>query len=424
MDQIRDASAPARGGAPIALARLERNAKREALICFSHVRWNHVTQRPQHLMARAARRYEVVFFEQPVFNAVPAPRLALRRSADGVTVALPVLPVGLPFDQQNRALAALLDALLADLPAIRRVFWYDTPMALAFSATFESDATVYDSMDELAAFRHEAPALLEYEHDLFARADLVFCAGQSLYEAKRHRHHHAYAFPSNIDRVHFAQARHAPPAPDDLAAIPRPRLGFFGDIDPRLDLDLLDRVASESPDWHWVMLGPFVKIDPAILPRHANLHWLGAKSYQALPAYLAHLDLGVMPYALNEATRFMSPTNTAEFLAAGVPVVSTPIHDVVRPYGELGLVEIALGWEQFLSEARLVLRRPSDVWLDHVDQFLAGMSWDQTWHRMDTLIQGVLAENERGAHDLGPVAAIAFRADAVVAAGSKAARRP
>jgi glycosyltransferase involved in cell wall biosynthesis len=372
---------------------------RDALVCFSHLRWNPVFQRPQHLMVRAARTYDVVFFEEPVFDAIRSPRLDIRDAAGGIKVAVPVLPVDLPASSRNRALNALLRSLVGGLHGAHRVFWYYTPNALAFTSDLASDTTVYDNIEELAAVRRARPGLLQREHDLFRRCDLVFCGGQSLYEAKRHRHPHVYPFPSGIDRTHFAQARAVTPPPADLAAIARPRLGFFGIIDERLDLDLLDRLSSESPDWHWVMLGPVERLDPATLPRRPNLHWLGARRYQDLPAYLAHFDLGVMPFALNEATRFINPTKTAEFLAAGVPVVSTPIHDVVRPYGELQLVEIASGWEQFLSDARFLLRRPRDAWLEDVDQFLTGMSWDRTWRKMAALLRDVLAHDDGGGLD-------------------------
>jgi glycosyltransferase involved in cell wall biosynthesis len=370
---------------------------RAALICFSHLRWDFVQQRPQHLMVRAARTYDVVFFEEPVFADVTAPRLVRSVVADGITVAVPTLPASQRNETHTGALHALLRGLLDTVAAERRIFWYCTPMARAFSRGFASDVTVYDIIDEITALRHAPPDLPLLEQALFARCDVVFCGGRSLYEAKRHRHPNVHAFPSSVDRVHFARARSAPPEPRDLAALAHPRLGFFGLIDERLDLDLLDRATSESPNWQWIMVGPVTTIDPAALPRRPNLHWLGERSYQVLPAYLAHWDLGVMPFALNDATRFISPAKTPEFLAAGLPVVSTPIHDIVRPYGELGLVAIAAGWEQFLSEARQLLWRPRDAWLEDVDRFLAGMSWDGTWDHMEALIRRALDRGDAAA---------------------------
>ncbi|MDQ4061394.1 MAG: glycosyltransferase, partial [Pseudomonadota bacterium] len=314
-----------------------QSAKQQLLVCFSHLRWNFVYQRPQHLLTRAARNHHVYFVEEPIFErGGTLPRLDLRPQPSGVMVAVPVLAEGSSEAEIVEAQRQLVDDLLAGRAEEHRTFWYYTPMAMAFTEHLEPDLCIYDCMDELSAFRFAPPALRTLEAKLLARADLVFTGGQSLYEAKRGRHPNIHAFPSSIDTAHFAKARRTGGrGPDDQAALPRPRLGFFGVIDERMDLDLVGRLAELRPDWQLVMVGPVVKIDPATLPRRPNVHWLGGKTYDELPAYLAGWDLGFMPFALNESTRYISPTKTPEFLAAGVPVVSTPITDVVRPYGEL-----------------------------------------------------------------------------------------
>jgi len=260
-------------------------------------------------------------------------------------------------------------------------------MAMAFTRHLECDLCVYDNMDELSLFRGASQELIDNEAELFRRADVVFTGGMSLYEAKRNRHRNVHGFPSSIDFDHFAKARRAgDPEPSDQAAIPHPRLGFFGVIDERMDIDLVAGVAELRPDWHLVMIGPVVKIDPATLPQHANIHWLGGKSYSDLPRYLSGWDAGLMPFALNESTRFISPTKTPEFLAAGVPVVSTPITDVVRPYGERRLVEIAKTPLEVVRKAELLLSRPKEPWLQRVDRHLAAGSWDKTWAAMNKLM--------------------------------------
>jgi glycosyltransferase involved in cell wall biosynthesis len=368
------------------------------LVCFSHLRWDFVWQRPQHLLSRAARQYRVLFIEEPIVKPGATPHMDVsRRPASGtlgpVTVAVPILPEGLSHEETIDAQRALVTKLLdreADSP---RLFWYYTPMALAFSSHLESDATVYDNMDELSLFRGASRELLGLESDLFSRADLVFTGGMSLYEAKRSRHSSVHAFPSSIETDHFARARKkADPDPVDQAAIGHPRLGFFGVIDERMDIDLVGAAAELKPDWQFVMIGPVVKIDPASLPRQPNVHWLGGKDYKDLPRYLARWDIGFMPFALNEATRFISPTKTPEFLAAGVPVVSTPITDVVRPYGEKGLVEIAKTPLEVVRKAEFLLSRPREPWLAKVDRQLATGSWDRTWASMQALIADVMGE--------------------------------
>ncbi|MDX6804938.1 glycosyltransferase [Terrihabitans sp. PJ23] len=281
----------------------------------------------------------------------------------------------------------LVDDLVESLPHRQWVHWYYTPMALSFSRHLSPGLCIYDNMDELSAFRGAPPRMVALERELLRRADIVFTGGQSLFEAKKDRHPNVHAFPSSIDAGHFHQARgKALDEPEDQAAIPHPRLGFFGVIDERMDVDLVGRMADLRPDWQFVMIGPVVKIDPAALPQRPNLHWLGGKSYQELPAYLSGWDAGIMPFAINESTRFISPTKTPEFLAAGLPVVSTPIRDVIRPYGDLELVEIAADAETFVQKAEEAIARAGEPWLARVDEHLATMSWDMTWQSMDQLM--------------------------------------
>lgn len=373
-------------------------ASATALFCFSHLRWRFVYQRPQHLLTRAARSYPVVFFEEPVHDAIRSPRLDLSNVGGGVTVAVPVLPHGMDEADAERAQSRMLDQLVADRGGDRQIFWYYTPMALGFSGHHRPDLCIYDCMDELSGFRFAPAELLDRESALFAKADLVFTGGQSLYEAKRHRHPSVYAFASSIDSPHFGVARHLiGPEPLDQAGLARPRLGYFGVIDERLDLDLLARMAELRPDWQFVMIGPVVKVEQAALPRRANIHWLGARTYDELPAYLAGWNVGLMPFALNEATRFISPTKTPEFLAAGVPVVSTPVVDVVRAYGDAGLVEIAADAASMVARAEALLARPKTPWLLRVDALLATVSWDRTWDAMQTLMRRKLDAPARSA---------------------------
>lgn len=380
-------------------------APRRLLACFSHLRWDFVHQRPQHLLARAARRGPVQFVEEAVHEHGAAPRMETRPRAEGVTVAVPVLPAGAAPAEAEALQRALVDELLAAHPADRTVHWYYTPMALAFTDHLAPDACVYDCMDELSAFRGASPRLRGLEGRLFDRADLVFTGGRSLYEAKRGRHHSVHCFPSSIDAAHFARARAPAPDPEGQAGLPRPRLGWFGVIDERMDLGLVAAVADARPDWTLVMVGPVAKIDPADLPRRPNIRWLGPRPYAELPDHLAGWDVGFMPFALGEATRFISPTKTPEFLAAGVPVVATPVADVVRPWGEAGLVEIAATADEVVRRAEALMRRPRGAWLERVDARLAGMSWDRTWAGMDALVEAAL-----GRADAAPEAAAALRA--------------
>jgi glycosyltransferase involved in cell wall biosynthesis len=364
-------------------------ATNATIICFSHLRWNFVFQRPQHLLSRAARSYSVWYFEEPVFEACTHSRLDIRiDDASGVRVTVPILPEGTGKNEATAILRKLLAGLLQDLASAPLIAWYYTPIALTFSEPSNFDVCVYDNMDELSAFAGAPPELTGLEKELFSRADVVFTGGNSLYEAKRDLHSNIHAFPSSVDVAHFVQARTAGPnEPEDQRGIGRPRLGFFGVIDERMDLKLLEEVARLKPGWHFIMIGPVAKIDAGTLPRLPNIHWLGGKAYKELPRYLAGWDIGLMPFAMNESTRFISPTKTPEFLAAGVPVISTPLSDVIRPYGAQQLVEIAQDASSFASKAEALLELPREEWLSRVDQQLAKNSWNLTWERMDALIR-------------------------------------
>lgn len=353
----------------------------EDLICFSHLRWNFVYQRPQHLLSRCARDRRVVFFEEPIREDSPEARLALARDASGVLIAVPHLPRACSDEEEVFSLRALLDALIASERLRPRVLWYYTPMALAFSDHLTPARIVYDCMDELSAFAGAPAGLRRAEQALLARAHVVFTGGVSLFEAKRHLHPNIHAFPSSVDVAHFARARTAT-EPADQAAFVHPRLGFYGVLDERLDVDLVQKAAALRPSWQFVLIGPVVKIDPGVLPRAANIHYLGPRAYDALPDYLAGWDVALLPFARNDATRFISPTKTPEYLAAGCPVVSTSIRDVVRPYGELGLARIADDPNAFVAAAEAALAEDAAARQRAADALLAGMSWDVTWRSM------------------------------------------
>jgi UDP-galactopyranose mutase len=365
------------------------------LICLSHLRWDFVYQRPQHLLSRCAKERRVFFVEEPIYGEGPL-HLDVSQREDNLYVVVPHLPEGLRNEISVEAIQqALIDRLISEHAINDYVLWYYTPMALGWTRHLSPLATVFDCMDELSAFKFAPRSLREREAELLRRADVVFTGGQSLYEAKRDKHTNIHAFPSSIDRAHFAQARAVTEEPADQASIPRPRMGFFGVVDERFDTQLLDQIAEARPDWQLVIIGPVVKIDENDLPRRPNIHYLGGKSYKELPQYLAGWDVAALLFARNEHTRFISPTKTPEYLAAGKPVVSTSIKDVVRPYGELGLVRIADDAASFIraaAEIGMDEHVADSAWLARVDEHLAKNSWDLTWARMASHIGDVIAK--------------------------------
>lgn len=360
-------------------------SKKPVMMVLSHLRWDFVFQRPQHLLSRAAAAFDVIFVEEPIYAEESVPRLEIGARPEGIRVAQPMLPHGTSEEGAVAAQRAIVDELAAQAGE-QLILWYYTPMALQFSRQLDADLVVFDKMDELSAFKNAPPLLLQLETELLERADVVFTGGASMHRASEHRHANIHCFPSSIDTAHFGAARAGGPDPADQADVARPRLGFFGVIDERMDIDLVAQVADLRPEWQLVMIGPVVKIDPASLPQRPNIHWLGGKTYGELPAYLANWDIGFMPFAINESTKFISPTKTPEFLAAGLPVVSTAITDVVTPYGDEGLVEIATSARETVEAVERLLAAERDPWLAKVDARLARGSWDQTWGAMRVLM--------------------------------------
>jgi UDP-galactopyranose mutase len=365
------------------------------LICFSHLRWGFVFQRPQHLMARFAKHRRVFFFEEPVFegNSVTVRKTTCEQT--GVHIVTPVLPANVN-GSRTHMIRQVLNSLVKDEQISSYVAWFYTPMALEFASHLNPATVVYDCMDELSMFKGAPPELHQNEHQLFRLADLVFTGGASLFEAKQAQHPRVHLFPSSVDVPHFQKARQGDHSPHDQQHVPRPRIGYAGVIDERMDLDLLREVAGRSPEWHFMMVGPVVKIDPASLPALPNIHYLGMKAYQDLPSYFSGWEVAMLPFALNDSTRFISPTKTPEYLSAGLRVVSTPIRDVVRPYGQLGLVSIAKTAEEFTNAIRQSLSEGAHPqWREQADGFVGRLSWNETWSAMNKLISDSIAEKRK-----------------------------
>ena len=357
------------------------------LVCLSHLRWDFVFQRPQHLMTRWAKYARVFYVEEPLEQEREVrPRLQVTRRGKQLSIVAPRLPRGSSAESARRVQAELLETFVESRGLRDFVLWYYTPMALPIARGLKPRAIVYDCMDQLSAFHGAPPELTLLERQLFEQADVVMAGGYSLCRAKQKIRSDVHLFASSVDTEHFSTARAPQPDPADQENIPHLRLGFFGVIDERLDVELLAGIAARRPDWHIVMLGPVVKINPATLPRLANIHWLGPQSYEALPRYIAGWDVAILPFARNESTRFISPTKTPEYLAAGCPVVSTSIADVVEPYGRLELVHIADSPSDFVRQVERALAQDPAERRARADVFLAGNSWDATFSKMAGLV--------------------------------------
>ncbi len=369
------------------------------VICFSHLRWDFVFQRPQHLLTRWAKDVRVYYFEEPVFGDYDT--ISLRENIDGnVTVLTPHIKGGMSEQEINKYIEILLLKFIKIYKISDYIAWYYTPMAINFTRNLKPTLVIYDCMDELSGFKGAHPELTKNEKALMNMSDVVFTGGHHLFEHKKHLHDNIFPFPSSIDQEHFESGTGVSD-PHDQKDIPHPRAGFFGVIDERLDIDLMDKLAQEMPDFHFIMIGPVVKIDPSTLPRHSNIHYLGQKKYSELPAYLANWDVAILPFAKNDSTKFISPTKTPEYLAAGKPVVSTSIHDVVKPYGEDGLVQIADDETSFAAAIRYALKQRNDeIWQRKVNQNLRTNSWDITYSKMRKIVGKSLMQKDKIEEDL------------------------
>ncbi|MEO7117281.1 MAG: glycosyltransferase [Caldimonas sp.] len=385
------------------------------LVVFSHLRWNFVFQRPQHLLSRLARRYPVIFIEEPAL-CEEGPWIELTSPCAGVQVLRPHTPVDAPgfHDDQLSLLEPMVAGWLNDQGIDDYICWLYTPMALPILHVLAPRAVVYDCMDELSAFKGAPRQMKQRETALMKRAQLVLTGGPGLYELKRSLHHNVLCLPSAVDAHHYDADRarsntEAMAASEALqGAIPHPRLGFFGVIDERLDVDLVAALADADPRWQIVMVGPVVKINPASLPQRPNLHWLGQQSYELLPQIVAGWSVCLMPFALNESTRFISPTKTLEYMAAGKPVVSTPIHDVQAMFGDL--VTIAADAPNFIAACSDALAE-SDLEIElreaRMKERVGEYSWDRTAETIAAAIDAALGATTQRSDGSGAEAVVA-----------------
>ena len=366
------------------------------LLCLSHLRWDFVYQRPQHLLTRFSEIFNTYFLEEPMHDAKDDAYLDISKRLPNLWVVVPHIQSGLSKAEEKLVMKQLMDNFMENEDGEDFLFWYYTPMALSFTEQLNPGLIVYDCMDELSLFKNAPAELKDLEKRLMAKSDVVFTGGQSLYEAKKHQHANIHAFPSSIDRKHFIKARTNKVQPEDQKNISNPKLGFYGVIDERFDIELIGKIADARPTWQFMLIGPVVKINRDHLPKNPNIHYLGQKNYEQLPQYLSGWDVALIPFVLNDSTKFISPTKTPEYLSAGKPVVSTAIRDVVNPYGKNKLVHIGATAEDFIEAIEYELANKNDKkWLAKVDAFLSENSWDNTCANMITCIQNSIKDKQK-----------------------------
>ena len=357
----------------------------QVLVAFSHLRWDRTWQRPQHLLSRFAKRWPVIYVEEPVPNA-PQEKLEVMQAAEGVQVwRAHVAGEAHGFADANMpALRRLVGGAMRERGFDDFWAWFHTPMALPLATELQPRGLVDDCMDELSLLTGARGRRGRRGGARGGGAGRGGAGGRAIHNAKRQRHPDVHCFSPAVDAAHFEKTVGEHPLHAD---IPHPRLGYCGVVDDRINLDLVDAIAKARPEWNIVMTGPVEKIDPSKLPRRDNIHWLGAQSWTDLPKFIKGWDVGLLPFALTDATRALSPAEPLEYMACGVPAVSTSLRDVVEPYGQL--VRIADTPEGFIADCEMIMARTPQEKERHAGELFATaarMSWDDTAAAMIELV--------------------------------------
>lgn len=347
------------------------------MIVFCHLRWQFVYQRPQHIISRMAETMKVLFIEEPVhYNE--------NDESGNLIIINENLHLLQPHVADIESIASILPEYVKNKNV--SVGWFYSASFCPLITALQFDTIVYDCMDELSLFKGAHEQLIDQEKYLMANADIVFTGGKSLYESKKQFHNNVHCFPSSVDEPHFAQALNNISIPAHIGDIPAPIVGYYGVIDERIDLELLKQTASRLPNVSFVMIGPLAKIEERDLPQASNIHYLGMKCYKELPGYLKAFDIAMMPFALNDATKYISPTKTLEYMAAKKPIVSTKIQDVVRDYTRcVSLIETA---DEFAEAINFLCERTDRQSLEiEYYKILKKTSWNTTVSKMKSIIK-------------------------------------
>jgi glycosyltransferase involved in cell wall biosynthesis len=355
----------------------DQNKPQYDMIVFCHLRWEFVYQRPQHIISRMGQSMKILFIEEPIHDPQ-------NRNFGNLIVVNDNIHV---LQSNVSDIASIADIMAAWVSHKNIPFgWFYSASFCPLLDYFEFDTIVYDCMDELSLFKGAPEQLINQEKYLMANADIIFTGGKSLYESKKQFHNNVHCFPSSVDEPHFAKALNGITVPDDISLLPSPIVGYYGVIDERIDLELLRKTAEQLPDVSFVMIGPLAKIHESELPKAANIHYLGMKSYDELPHYLKAFDIAMMPFALNDATKYISPTKTLEYMAARKPIISTRIIDVVRDYDHC--VSLIGNAEEFINAITFLCDDTDriDMENDYV-AILEKTSWDSTAREMNAIIK-------------------------------------
>ena len=372
------------------------------IISLSRNFWDDVWRSRQQVMSRLARQNQVVFVSRPltVDEARPGAaassqlrRAGAHRVTDRLTAWVP--PRHLPSVFSLPAVESLLDSqrrsalrrFTRRYPNPTRVLYLWHPAFERYIDTFPGAIVCYHLFDDLSAYGKEQDATARALERIFARADVVFVASEEL--ADRYRSAgNVHWIPNGVDYEAYPEPGVDVPVPADLAAVPRPRLGYAGSLRNQIDIDLMQRLAEARRDWHLVLVGDVsagVQQSAAFASLRAqpNVHVLGQKSRQEMPAYMRGLDLGLLPYRLDGAARYCYPLKMHEYLAAGLPVVSSDLC-AVQPHTDV--IRIARSFDEWVRAIDTGLRDRGATEVQARRDVARANSWDGRVARISTLI--------------------------------------
>lgn len=368
------------------------------IIVHCHLRWEGVWQRPQQFLARLSRKHRVLFAEGPWLvdeDITPRYELKVVPEYPNVTIMQTWFPRSRFMDgawvdaERNRLLKEALNGPLKG-QFNHPVQWFYDPMAVtAFLGKMNESAVVYDCMDQLSQFKFAPPEIIQRELQLLAKADVVFCGGRKLWEAKSKHNRNCHFYGCGVEVDHFAKARLPETAiPNDVDFVHRPILGYFGVVDERMDYELVQKLADANPEWSVVIIGPVCKVDPNSLPCRPNLYWVGRREYPQLPNYTKAFDVCLMPFALNEATEYINPTKALEYMATGRQIVSTAVPDVVSNFSEV--VRVAKSHDEFIQFCKEAVSAPNNALIEKGLRMASLNTWDCIVSKLDEHVREAL----------------------------------
>ena len=384
------------------------------IVCVAS-NWNAHPTGKHHIMRLLAEQNHILWINyhasrRPKLNRGDS-RMIVRRlrevcaGARRVQPTIDVLsPLVLPLPESptaryvnTRLMVRQIRSALRQLPRRPTQLWLFTPDVPELIDLLDAERVVYYCVDDFAAFSgFNAELITRLERQTCAAADVVFATSQTLYEQRSRQSSNTHLVPHGVDLDHFASAEDIRPdqLPDDVRNIPTPVFGYFGLISDYVDLDLIAAAARHQPDWSFVLIGS-LRCDPSTLDVLDNVYLLGNKPYEEMPGYCRVFDVGLIPFRMNRLTRAVNPIKLREYLAAGLPVVSSPMPEVLR-YSPA--VRTAETLDEFIAACTAALAASQDGNAAERRALVRAESWQARVEQLSEIIMGTGNEADRPLH--------------------------